>query len=78
MLALGAGLMVVALTGFALGEPAWQAPVASLALAVLVTAGIGAQLAVRCPRCNRPIPLRSGLRLPDRCPSCDLSFVEDA
>jgi hypothetical protein len=75
MLGVGALLMLVALTGFAVGEPAWQAPLMSLALAVLVVAGVTAQTAVRCPRCNRPIPLRSGMRLPDRCPRCELPLV---
>jgi hypothetical protein len=78
MIALAAGLMLVALAGFALGEPAWQAPVGSLALAVLLIAGISAQTAVRCPRCNRPLPLRSWFRLPDRCRRCGLPLVEGA
>jgi hypothetical protein len=73
---IGVGLMLVALAGFALGEPPWQVPLASLALAVLLVAGISAQVLVRCPRCDRPIGLGSAFVLPERCRNCGVELAE--
>jgi hypothetical protein len=70
MLAIGIALLAVWFAGFPLGEPAWQVPVATLAGSVLVIAGIAAQTAVRCPRCNRRLGLEQRLRLPERCANC--------
>jgi phage FluMu protein Com len=74
MLVVSLGLVAVWVAGFAVGEPWWQVPMASIAGAVLVGTGIAAQLLVRCPRCERPAPLQAGLALPLRCPRCRVSF----
>lgn len=73
--AVGIGLMLVALAGFAFGEPAWQVPLASLALAMLLVAGFSAQVIVRCPRCRRPVGLGTAFVLPQRCATCGVQLA---
>jgi hypothetical protein len=74
MLGVSLGLVAVWVAGFAVGEPWWQVPMASIAGAVLVGTGIAAQLLVRCPRCGRPASMQAGLSLPPRCFRCGVSF----